>query len=97
MKIAEGLVLRKHLLKKVEQLTPLKQLGDNGIFEVKSERVKVSDEIDEVKFQLPKITLAEVTKEYDKYSKALRELDTALQQANWEHNVKFTPAKDLNI
>lgn len=83
MKLAEALVLRKHLEAKVEQLKPLYVQGEKGLFELKTERLKVTDEVDEVKLSLPKITLEEVTKEYDKYSKALRQLDTAIQQTNW--------------
>jgi ribosome-associated translation inhibitor RaiA len=89
MKIAEALVLRKHLEQKVKQLEPLKLNGDNGLFELKTERVKISDEVDEVKLQVPKVQLADVTKQYDLYSKALRELDTAIQKANWESEVDF--------
>ena len=97
MKIAEALVLRKHLEAKVRQLEPLKVNGDNGLFELKVDRVKVSDEVDEVKMQIPKVTLAEVTKEFNTYSKALRELDTAIQQANWQCEVEFTTPKGVEV
>lgn len=97
MKIAEALVLRKHLEAKVEQLKPLKVGGDNGLFELKTERKKISEEIDEVTLQIPKVELAAVTKEYDTYSKALRELDTAIQQANWEADVKFKTPEGVNV
>lgn len=97
MKIAEALVLRKHLEQKVEQLKPLKMAGDNGVFELKTERVKVSDEIDEVKFQVPKLDVNQVTKEYDMYSKALRELDTSIQQANWTSEVTFKVPTGVNV
>lgn len=83
MKLAEALVLRKHLTGKVEQLKPLKLQGDQGLFEFKSERKNVNENVDEVSMRVPKITLQEVSAEYDKYSKALRELDTAIQQTNW--------------
>lgn len=96
MKIAEGLVLRKHLVMKVEQLKPVKINGDNGLFELHTERKSVNDSVDEITFQTPKIELKDVTAEYDKYSKALREIDTAIQKANWEFELDFK-AKDLNI
>lgn len=83
MKLAEALVLRKHLEAKVKQLEPIKLQGDRGIFDLQTQRVKVNEEYDEVKVQVPKLTLTEVTAEYDKYSKALRELDTSIQQTNW--------------
>lgn len=82
---------------KVEQLKPVKQFGDNGAFEFKTERVKISDEIDEVKFNIPKIDLKDLTKEYDTYSKALRELDTAIQQANWTAEVAYKTPDGVNV
>ena len=88
MKLAEALVRRKHLEAKVKQLQPIKDIGDKGVFEVKTQRVKVNDDVDEVKFQIPKLELKDVTAEYDKYSKALRELDTAIQQTNWAVDLK---------
>jgi hypothetical protein len=97
MKIAEALVLRKHLELKVKQLEPIKVNGDNGLFELHTERKKITDDIDEIKLQVPKVDLAKVTAEYDRYSKALRELDTAIQKANWEFDVDFTVGKDINV
>lgn len=97
MTIAEGLVLRKHLVMKVAQLEPLKVQGDKGLFELKTERRSVSDNVDEVKTQVPKVTLKEVTEEYDKYSKALRQLDTAIQRANWETDLKDFSTDGLDV
>lgn len=94
MKLAEALVLRKHLEAKVEQLRPLKINGDNGLFELKTERKNISETVDEVKMQVPKVELKDVTAEYDKYSKALRQLDTAIQQTNW--TVELVGDVDLN-
>ena len=83
MKLAEALVLRKHLEAKVEQLKPLKLQGDKGLFEVQTSRKSVSENVDELTTQVPKVTLKDVTEEYDRYSKALRQFDTAIQQTNW--------------
>lgn len=94
MKIAQALLLRKQLEAKVKQLEPVKQAGDQGMFEMHTKRSKISEEIDEVKFQVPKITLAEVTKEYDKYATALRKLDASIQKANWEFDVDFKDSED---
>lgn len=90
MKIAQGLLLRKQLEAKVKQLEPIRNLGDQGLFEVKTTRKQAGDNIDEVAFQIPKVTLKEVTAEYDKYATALRKLDGALQKANWEFDLDFT-------
>lgn len=97
MKIAEALVLRKHLEAKVRQLEPIKQFGEKGALELKTERVNINEQVDEVKLQIPKISFKEVTEEYDRYSKALRELDTAIQAANWQFDVKYTVAKGVDV
>ena len=89
MKIAEGLLLRKQLEAKVKQLEPLKQWGEEGAFELKSERVKVSEEIEEVKFRIPKLKPSDITKAYDHYATELRKLDAAIQQANWAHDLDY--------
>jgi hypothetical protein len=96
MKIAEALLLRKQLEAKVEQLKPIRDLGERGVFELKTQRVKVSDEVDEVKFQIPKIALKEVTKEYDHYASELRKLDASIQKANWAYDVDYTQANFEN-
>lgn len=90
MKIAQALLLRKQLDEKVRQLAPIKQLGDNGLFEIKTQRKSVGTDVDEVTFQVPKITLGAVTAEYDKFASALRKLDASVQKANWEFEVDFT-------
>lgn len=90
MKIAQALLLRKQLEKKVGQLEPIKNMGDQGLFETKVKRLNVGTDIDEVSIQVPKMTLAEVTAEYDKYASALRKIDASIQKANWEFDVDFT-------
>lgn len=90
MKVAEALVLRKHLEAKVKQLEPIKLQGDRGLFELQTQRVKISDTVDEIKTQLPKVTLEDVMKEYNKYSKALRELDIKIQESNWTNEIEFS-------
>lgn len=97
MKIAEALVLRKHLELKVKQLEPVKVNGENGLFELHTERKAVTDSVDEIKLQVPKVELKDVTKEYDLYSKALRELDTSIQKANWEFDVDFKKPAGINV
>ncbi len=97
MKIAEALVLRKHLESKVKQLEPLYFNGQKGLFEMKTERKTIGENVDEVTTTIPKVTMQDLTEEYDKYSKALRELDTAIQAANWAYDVKVTLDKTLAV
>ena len=94
MKIAQALLLRKQLEKKVAQLEPIKQLGDNGLFETKVKRMNVSEQIDEVSINVTHLPLKEVTEEYDTYASALRKLDASIQKANWEFDVDFTDAQN---
>ena len=94
MKIAQALLLRKQLEKKVAQLEPIKKLGDDGIFETKVKRMNGSEQIDEVSIQVPKMTLSEVTADYDKYASALRKLDASIQKANREFDVDFTDSEN---
>lgn len=89
MKIAQALLLRKQLEKKVTQLEPIKQMGDKGLFETKVQRLNVSEQVDEVSISVPHINLSDITKEYDKYASALRKLDASIQKANWEFDVDF--------
>lgn len=93
MKIAESLVLRKHLQNKVDQLKPIYEAGERGLFELKVERVPASqsqdNHVDELRMKVPRVTMADLTQEYDKYAKALRILDTKIQEANWKYNVDF--------
>jgi len=89
MKIAEALLLRKQLESKVKQLEPLKLQGDKGMFELQTKRMNVSENVDEVKMQLPRITLADVTETYDHYASELRKLDASIQKANWENEVDY--------
>lgn len=80
MKLAEALLRRKELNDKVERITTVK---DKDIFEVKVQRKQVHEGIDDVIAKVPKLTLAEVTQEYDFYARQLRLVDAAIQNANW--------------
>ena len=92
MKIAEGLLLRKHLEAKIKQLEPLKLNGEKGIFEINTQRKNISENVDEVVTQLPRITLQELTNEYDHYAGELRKLDGAIQKANWQFDLDYKDA-----
>jgi hypothetical protein len=81
MKLAEALLRRKELQDKVGRIAVIKEKGE--IFEVKVQRRAAHEGIDDVIAQIPKLTLAEVTKEYDFYAKRLRLIDAAIQQTNW--------------
>jgi len=86
MKLAEALLRRKELQGKVDRIATIKERGD--IFEIKVTRKAVHEGIDDVVAQVPKLTLAEVTKEYDFYAKRLRLVDAAVQQTNWTTDIE---------
>ena len=83
-KLAECLLRRKELQQKVDRIGAIK---DKDLFEVKARRQQVTDSIDDVVAQVPKVTLSQVTKEYDYYAKQLRLIDAAIQQINWTSDV----------
>lgn len=80
MKLAEALLRRKELQDKLTQIDFVKR---QDMFEIKVSRRKVSDSIDDIQATVPKLSLDEVTREYNHYSKQLRLIDAAIQQMNW--------------
>jgi len=82
--LAEALLRRKELAAKVAQIATIK---DKELFEVRGKRVKVTDGIDDLVLQVPKLTLGQVTHEYDWCAKQLRLVDAAIQRANWETQI----------
>jgi hypothetical protein len=85
IKLAEALLRRKELNDKVAQL---KTINIPGLFEVKASRKNVTENIDDVVVKVPKITMAQVAAGYDWYSKQLRLVDAAIQQANWSTEIE---------
>jgi hypothetical protein len=80
IKLAEALLRRKELNEKVDQL---RQIKDSDVLEVKTGRKKAHEGIDDIIAQVPKITAEQLTVAYDYFSKQLRLIDAAIQQANW--------------
>lgn len=99
MKIAEALLLRKHLQDKVQQLHNIKLQGEQGLFEVKFKRESVNTNsqaaLDEITAQVPKVTMKEITAEYDLYASELRKLDASIQQANWTFEVSYSQPQEI--
>ncbi len=84
IKLAEALLRRKELDAKVKQLLVVKQ---NNLFEVKATRKQVHEGIDDVIVSVPKVSMSQVTQEYDFYARQLRLCDAAIQQINWTAEV----------
>jgi len=88
IKLAEALLRRKELQMKVDQL---KAINHKELFEVKVARKNVTDNVDDVVAQVPKVTMEEFTKTYDWFAKQLRRVDAAIQNANWTTNIEVDP------
>lgn len=80
IKLAEALLRRKELQNKTERL---KQINTKELFEAKVTRRAAHEGIDDIIAQVPKLTAAQVTSEYDWHARRLRMIDAAIQQANW--------------
>lgn len=80
VKLATALLRRKELQQKLMILTPFKQ---EKFFEMRAQRVRVTENLDDVTAQVPKLTLAQFTAEYDWHARQLRLIDAAIQNANW--------------
>jgi hypothetical protein len=86
IKLAEALLRRKELNGKVDML---RSIQDKDLFEVKAQRRPVTDSLDDVVAQVPKLTASQVTAEFDFYARQLRLIDAAIQQANWTVDVEL--------
>lgn len=80
VKLAEALLRRKELQGKVDAL---RQIQNKDLFEVKAQRRQVTESLDDIIAQVPKLTASQVTAEYDWHARQLRLVDAAIQQANW--------------
>lgn len=80
MLLAEALLRRKELQNKLDRIGKIK--GED-IFEVKVTRKAAHEGIDDVVASIPKLSLCEVTAEYDHYAKQMRLIDAVIQQTNW--------------
>lgn len=80
IKLAEALLRRKELSDKVTQL---QRVDGSALYETRVRRIRVTDSVDDVTADVPKLTASQVTKEYDWHARQLRLVDAAIQQANW--------------
>lgn len=89
IKLADALLRRKELQ---EKLNILRHFKDNHIFyEVRGQRVKVTDGLEDINVNYPKMTASQVTAEYDYVARQLRLVDGLIQQANWTTVLNVDP------
>lgn len=83
--LAEALLRRKELSEKVKIL---KSFKENQLFyQVRGERKKVTEGLDDISADFPKMEAGQVTREHDWHARQLRLVDAAIQQANWTQKV----------
>jgi hypothetical protein len=89
IKLAEALLRRKELAEKV---AILKHFKDKDIYyEIRGQRNKITEGVDEMNANIPKMTASQVTAEYDFAAKQLRLVDAVIQQANWSTVIQLDP------
>ncbi len=89
IKLAEALLRRKELSAKVEML---KKIKDTQVYyEVRGQRVKVMEGLEELNANYPKLTVTQVTAEYDFAARQLRLVDACIQQTNWTAEIEVDP------
>lgn len=89
LKLAEALLRRKELEEKVKVLRNIKE--NQLVYEVRAQRIKVSDGFDDLNANFPKLDVKEVTAEFDFHARQLRLIDAAIQQANWTTEIVVDP------
>ena len=85
IKLAEALLRRKELQEKVKVL---QQINNKDLFEVKVRRQNVTESVDDIVAQVPRLEAKQVTREYDWHARQLRLIDACIQQANWTTEVE---------
>lgn len=89
IKLAEALLRRKELS---EKLNVLRHFKDNHAFyEVRGQRVKVTEGLEDINVNYPKLEVSQVTAEFDFVAKQLRLVDALIQQANWTTVLQVEP------
>ena len=89
IKLAEALLRRKEL---AEKLNIVRQIKDTQlIYQVRNKRIQVTEQIESLDVDFPKLTLSQVMAEYDYTAKQLRLVDALIQQANWTTELEVDP------
>ncbi len=89
IKLAEALLRRKELS---EKLNLIRHIKDNQLYyEVRGQRVKITEGLEDINVNYPKLELSQVTAEFDYVAKQLRLVDALIQQANWTTALEIDP------
>jgi hypothetical protein len=89
IKLAEALLRRKEL---AEKLNMIRQIKDAQlIYQVRNKRIQVTEQVESLDVDFPKLTLSQVTAEFDFTAKQLRLVDAIIQNANWTTVLEVDP------
>jgi hypothetical protein len=70
----------------------LRHFKDNQLFyEIRGQRVKIMEGLEDVNANYPKLSASQVTAEYDYVAKQLRLVDALIQQTNWTSELEVDP------
>jgi len=89
IKLAEALLRRKELAEKINIVRQIKDA--QLIYQIRNKRINVTENTDNLDVDFPKLTLSQVTAEYDFVAKQLRLVDALIQQANWTTSLEVDP------
>ncbi len=89
IKLADALLRRKEL---GEKLQMLRQIKDTSMFyAIRGKRVPVTEGIEQIDIDYPKLEVSQVIAEYDFVARQLRLIDAVIQQANWNTPIDVDP------
>tara|TARA_R100001163_G_C4997272_1_gene147735 strand:- start:416 stop:736 length:321 start_codon:yes stop_codon:yes gene_type:complete len=86
--LAELLIRRNDLKDKLERVKPL---TNRDLYGQKVQRISVSDSVDEVTVQVPRLSYDEIDGNWNHISRQLRKVDALIQRTNWETQVAIDP------
>jgi len=89
IKLAEALLRRKELAEKVNIVRQIKDA--QLVYQVRNKRIHVTEQVESLDVDFPKLTLSQVTAEFDYVAKQLRLIDALIQQANWTTELEVDP------
>ncbi len=83
--LAEALLRRKELESLIKRLDPVRP---SDLFTTRLKRVKITDDLDEVTAQIPRIKAEQIDQYHNWLARQLRFCDAAIQRANWDTTIK---------
>jgi hypothetical protein len=89
IKLAEALLRRKELELKLKVVQNIQE--NKLVYQIRAQRIKVTDGLEDLSADMPKLELSQVTAEFDYVAKQLRLVDALIQQANWTTELEVDP------